>query len=235
MHVAGMNLFGKSKKPALPNPEPSAPAPSNSSGAISKVRDTIEMLGKREEHLQRQIDKEVKSAKEFAAKQKKREALQCIKRKKLYEKQLEQVTAQKFTLEGQEMQLQSLKINAEALQAQKVAAGTMKREMEAMGGVEAVEETMDDIEEQMADADDIGQALAREVRLPGLDADEDELLAELEGLEAEELANDLGAVDLGAEPASMPSAPISMPSAPTQKVMTEEEKELAELEASMAM
>ena len=39
----------------------------------------------------RKIDNEVKMARDFSQKSKKREALTCIKRKKMYEKQLEQV------------------------------------------------------------------------------------------------------------------------------------------------
>ena len=57
---------------------------------------------------------------------------------------------------------------------------------------------------------------------PGLDMDEDDLLAELEGLEA--------------WAKEMPSAPVQFPDAGTKEVkMTAEEKELAELQASMGM
>ena len=83
-----MNLFGRSK------PNAAAPTPSGNSGggnstndAIGKLRDASETMQKREEHLIRKIDNEIKQAKEFSAKGKKREALTCIKRKKMYEKQ----------------------------------------------------------------------------------------------------------------------------------------------------
>jgi|TARA_B110001469_G_scaffold114702_1_gene118768 hypothetical protein len=83
-----MNLFGRSK------PSAAAPIPSGNSGggnhtsdAISKLRDAAETMQKREEHLLRKMDNEIKLAKEFSAKGKKREALTCIKRKKMYEKQ----------------------------------------------------------------------------------------------------------------------------------------------------
>ena len=55
-----------------------------------------------------------------------------------------------------------------------------------------------------------------------MDEDEDDLLAELEGLEA--------------WAKEMPSAPVQFPDAGTKEVkMTAEEKELAELQASMGM
>lgn len=56
---------------------------------MAKVNDTLETITKREEHIQRKVDNEMKQAKAFSQANKKREALQCLKRKKMYEKQLE--------------------------------------------------------------------------------------------------------------------------------------------------
>jgi len=239
-----MNLFGRSSK-TPPAPQPTAPPTTNApdnKAAITKVRDTLETIGKRKDHLMRKVDTEVKNAKDFSAKGKKREALQCIKRKKMFEKQLEQLGNTEITLETQMLTLESMNMNQEALATQRLAAKTMQTQMTNMGGVDAVEETMDQVEDGLADANEIAEALGRSVAMPGME-DEDELLAELEGLEADDLANDLGQVDLGAASADvgttaqdMPSAPISLPSAPSKPVqMTDEERELAELEQSMAM
>ena len=49
----------------------------------------------------RKIDNEVKQAQTFMKANKKKEALTCIKRKKMYEKQLEQISNAKLTLETQ--------------------------------------------------------------------------------------------------------------------------------------
>jgi len=234
-----MNLFGRKKAPDAPQPAaPTTNQPPDNKAAITKVRDTLETITKREEHLHRKIDNEVKNAKQFSTQGKKREALQCIKRKKMIEKQLDQLGNTKFTLETQQAQLEQMNMNQEALGAQREAARTMQRQMQSMGGVDAVEETMDQVEDGLADANEIAEALGRSVAMPGME-DEDELLAELEGLEADGLADELGAVELEA-PAmpAMPSAPISFPSAPSapaKKQMTDEERELAELEQSMAM
>jgi len=197
----------------------------------------IETIEKRETHIQRKIDNEITQAKKFSAAGKKREALQCIKRKKMYEKQLEQISNTKMTLEQQQITLEAMNLNREALEASKTAAQSMAAQTKAMGGVEAVDETMDAVEDGLNDAEEIAQALGRSVNVPGLDADEDDLLAELEGLEADDLADQLGSVEIAEQPVSMPSAPLSMPAAPTSAVkqMTDDERELAELEASMAM
>lgn len=97
--------------------------------------------------------------------------------------------------------------------------------------------------------------MSRQINMPGVDADEDELLAELEDLQAEDLADGLGQVDLGPQAASsgaassgaatgtaaLPDAPLAQPfpqapmAKPQAKQMSDEERELAELEASMAM
>ena len=60
-------------------------------GARERIALNVEMLTKREEHLQRKIDNEIQMAREFSAQKKNREALTCIKRKKMYEKQMEQI------------------------------------------------------------------------------------------------------------------------------------------------
>jgi len=234
-----MNLFGKKKEPTAPTPPPPTaptPDPDSTKAAMDKVNDTLETITKREEHVQRKIDAELNNAKKFSAAGKKREALQCIKRKKMYEKQLEQMGTTKMTLENQKMTLEVMNINKETLAAQQAAAKAMQQQTKQMGGVDKVEEIMDSVEDGMQDAQEIQDALSRQIDMPGLDADEDDLLAELEGLEADELATELGTVSLASDSAvEMPSAPVSLPAAGTKKVMTDEERELAELEASMAM
>lgn len=252
-----MNLFGRSKK-AGPPAEAAAPPPQSNAAnethqAITKVRDMIDTIDKRESHLTRKIDGEITAAKKFSAAGKKREALQCIKRKKMYEKQLDQITNAKLTLETQRMALENVNITRAVLEAQKDGAKAMQKATQDMGGVDGVEETMDSVEEGLQDADEIGQAMSRQVNT-GLDMDDDELLAELEGLEQDDLADQLTNFSVSSTPASkqtqqlaeeaelealnatmnFPSAPASRPAA-AKKEMTEEERELAELEASMAM
>lgn len=201
----------------------------------------------------RKIDAEVKAARDFSKQNKKREALTCIKRKKMYEKQLEQISGAKITLETQRLALESMNINAAALEAQKAGAAAMNAATKRMGGVDAVEETMDQVEEGLQDADEIGQAMSRPVNM-GLDQDDDELLAELEELEQGDLTAQLTSIDIGqADPgvgmkkqsdeeaelealaAGMTNFPTVPKQAPAKKAMSDEERELAELEASMAM
>jgi len=236
-----MNLFGRKRTTAEAPPPPSTPSapaqPAGTLGAIAKLRDATETLDKREEHLLRKIDNEVKQAKQFSSAGKKREALTCIKRKKMYEKQLEQIDGARTTLEVQKLALENLNINKEVLDAQRAGAATMASVTAQMGGVDAVDDTMGQIEEGLADANEIADALSRPVA-GGMEADEDDLLAELEQLQGGDLeaqALSTGLEDLGITAPSVPSSK-PLPAAPTSApVMTDEERELAELEASMAM
>jgi len=180
---------------------------------------------------------QIKQAKQFSAAGKKREALTCIKRKKMYEKQLEQIEGARTTMETQKQALEQLNINKEILEAQRVGASTMASVTAQMGGVDAVDETMGQIEEGLADANEIADALSRPVA-GGMDDDEDELRAELDMLEDADLETQALSTGLGDLGFGAPSVPSSkpLPAAPKSiPVMSEEERELAELEASMAM
>ena len=200
---------------------------------MQKMNETIENIGKKEEHIQRKMDAELVNAKKFNAAGKKREALQCLKKKKMYEQQLLTLGTSKINLENQKLTMESMKMNAEILDTQKMAAKSMQEQVKQMGGVDKVEELMDMVEDTQTDAREIQEAMGRQLELPGITADDDELLAELDGLMEDDLAADLSKVDLD-RAVEMPSAPISLPAAGTKKVMTDEERELAELEAAMA-
>lgn len=65
-----------------------APAATSPADTIGKLRDALETCEKREEHLNRKVDNEIKQAKLFSQQNKKREAIQCLKRKKMYEQQI---------------------------------------------------------------------------------------------------------------------------------------------------
>ena len=205
----------------------------DSTAAMAKVNETIENIGKKEAHLQRKIDAEVANAMKFNAAGKKREAVQCLKKKKLYEQQLNQLGTSKINLENQKLTMESMTMNAEIIDTQKVVTTSMQAQMKKMGGVDKVEEQMDAMDDAMTDAQEIQNAMNRQMNVPGLDQDDDELLAELEGLQEAQLAAEMGKVEIG-HAVVMPSAPFSLPAAGTKKVMTDEERELAELEASMA-
>lgn len=222
-----MNLFGK-KKAAAPTPSPLE--------SITKLRETLNVLEKREEFVQKKIDTVLAEAKVKAQKSDKKGALFALKKKKLYEEEITKLQGTKLTLETQIMALESATINVETLNAMKNATGTMK----ALHGnidADAVDDLMADLQEER----DIHNAISEAISRPGMEMfDDEELnaeLAELEALEEEEVAAPVASK----QPASNQTV-FNFPSVPNKSVQgksviateeSEDERALRELEASM--
>ncbi|XP_008632570.1 PREDICTED: charged multivesicular body protein 4b [Corvus brachyrhynchos] len=109
------------------------------------------------------------------------------------------------------------------------AAKAMKAAHDNMD-IDKVDELMQDIAEQQELADEISTAISKPVGF-GEEFDEDELMAELEELEQEELDKNLLEIS-GPETVPLPNVPsISIPSKPAKKKEEEEDDDMKELEA----
>uniref|UniRef100_A0A9J8BSY3 Charged multivesicular body protein 4b n=1 Tax=Cyprinus carpio carpio TaxID=630221 RepID=A0A9J8BSY3_CYPCA len=171
--------------------------------AIQKLRETEEMLTKKQEYLEQKIDAELLTAKKNGTKNK-RAALQALKRKKRYEKQLAQIDGTLSTIEFQREALENANTNTEVLKNMGLAAKAMKTAHENMD-IDKVDDLMQDITEQQELANEISDAISKPIGF-GEDYDEDELLAELEELEQEELDKNLLEIG-GTEDVPLPSVP----------------------------
>ncbi|KAF7246364.1 Charged multivesicular body protein 4c [Varanus komodoensis] len=171
--------------------------------ALARLRETEEMLTKKQEYLEARIEKELALAKKHGTRDK-RAALQALKRKKRYEKQLSQIDGTLSTIEFQREALENSYTNAEVFKNMGYAAQAMKKVHENMD-LDKIDDMMQDITEQQDIAQEITEAITRKV---GDEFDEDELLAELEELEQEELNNKMRNVRLPSVPATpLPSQP----------------------------
>ena len=156
-------------------------------------------------------------------------ALFALKRKKMYEGEIDKIQNIKMTLETQVMNLESAAQNAATVQAMKAGKNAMT-DMRNQTNIEQVDDLMDDIKEEMEMAEEVSNALAQPV--DPLMADEDDLLAELHQLEAEDVEEQL------LQPAK--KADISLPAVPNSELPAipnatkEEEDELKQLEAELA-
>uniref|UniRef100_A0A4W3GFX4 Charged multivesicular body protein 4c n=1 Tax=Callorhinchus milii TaxID=7868 RepID=A0A4W3GFX4_CALMI len=112
-------------------------------------------------------------------------ALQALKRKKRFEKQLEQIDGTLSTIEFQREALENANTNTEVLKSMGFAAKAIKGAHDNMD-IDKIDEMMQDITEQHDIAQEISDAISRPVGF-GEEFDEDELLAELEELEQEDL------------------------------------------------
>ncbi|XP_078176305.1 vacuolar protein sorting-associated protein 32 homolog 1-like [Carex rostrata] len=225
-------IFGKPKEQA------------NALATLDKLNETLEMLEKKEKVLLKKAGQEVEKAKEFTRAKNKRAAIQCLKRKRLYEQQVEQLGNFQLRIHDQMIMLEGAKATTETVDALRTGASAMKA-MQKATNIDDVDKTMDEINEQTENMKQIQEALAAPIGAAA-DFDEDELEAELEELEGAELEEQLLA------PATAPPvAPIYTPSTATASASTAgkqpmrptaqrtqstpEEDELAALQAEMAM
>lgn len=218
-------------------------------GAVEQLKDTISMLEKREALLHKKMAAELQKAKEFNRLKNKRAALQCLKKKKLYEQQVENLQNHQLKLEEQVITLEGSKTTAETFSALKSGAGAMKQ-LHRDTNIDEVDKVMDDINEQSEKMRQVQEALGQPVGYAA-DLDEDELDAELAELEAEDLEAELALeeeiaakpVPVAARPAAVGISAASMPSAPASRApvlpsvpgKSEEDAELEALQAEMEL
>jgi len=210
-------MFGSGKKDgAVPSPQQ----------AIQSLRETEEMLQKKSDFLEKKIETEVATARKHGTKNK-RAALQALKRKKRYEKQLAQIDGTLSTIEFQLETLENASTNTEVLRVMGEAAKALKQAHKNMD-VDDVHNLMDDVAEQQEIANEISDAISNPVGF-GQDVDDDELMAELEELEQEELDKQLLEVS-GPTADELPSVPTAEPAAASKGKQKAEDDELRELE-----
>merc|ERR1719171_2723120 len=192
---------------------------------IEKLTETLEMLEKREAHLQKKMVEEMNKAKEYTRQKNKRAALQCLKRRKMYEDQADTLANQQLRLYDQKLMLEGAKATAETVNAMKATAGALKT-MQKQTKLDDVDKTMDEINERTENMRQIQEALGHPTGIAA-EIDDDELDAELEELDAQ-----LMEPAIPSEPEVLPDlAAPSVPSKPVTVAPTTEDEELEALQA----
>ncbi|KAH7255695.1 Snf7-domain-containing protein [Fusarium redolens] len=204
--------------------------------AILGLRAQLDMLQKRERHLQTQIDEQDATARKNVSTNK-NAAKAALRRKKTHEHALEQTVAQIGTLEQQINSIESANINKETLAAMSNANAAMKQ---IYGGltVDKVDATMDELREHNAMSDEIVNAITSNSL--GEPIDEDELENELDELQQEQLDEQMlktGTVPVSDAVHKLPSVGTAEPVSSKKQAVEEddEEAELRKLQAEMAM
>lgn len=226
-----LSLFGKKK-----SKESKAPSMQQS---VGEMRGAAELLDKRNAHIEKQMAACLAKAKLKSKNKDKKGALFELKRKKLFEKQIEQNDNKKMALETQIMALESAASNQVIFQAMQSGKNAMNAELKR-NNVEDVEEAIEDIHETMEQANEVNEALANANFGPEVDEEDlDDELADLEAELDEEAELDMER-QLGHD-VVMPSnqlPQVQLPQVPTGAVKagkSKEEKELDDLEAMMGM
>lgn len=207
--------------------------------AILDLRQQLDMLQKREKHLENQMAQQDKIARDNVSTNK-TAAKNALKRKKQHEHSLEQTAGQISMLEQQIYSIESANINQETLAAMRNAGAAMKQ-IHGKMTMEDVDVTMEQLREQHELTQEIGNAITS---MPITEPiDEDELEADLQALEQENLDEKMlktGTVPqdtLQRLPAGVNGELKGKSKAPpaAEEEEEDEEAELRKLQAEMAM
>lgn len=162
----------------------------SSGEAIQRLSDVEEMLNKKQQHLESQIEEEKATAIRYSKQGNKRGALMALKRKKKYDKTLLQLDGTLTTLETQREYLQNANTNMDVLRVMRQAASALKSTNQNLDA-DQVHELMDDLADQHSVAEEIANAISSPI-LGASDLYNDaDLERELELLAEEEVRKDM--------------------------------------------
>ena len=121
----------------------------------------------------------------------KRRAMQLMKQRKMYDQQLGQLMDMEFNMSSMMMAQETMESTVATVAAMKETAKTMKKAQKAGKlDIGAIESLQDELADMMEDANEIQEVLGQSFALPD-DCDEDSLMAELDMLEEDMVADEL--------------------------------------------
>lgn len=152
--------------------------------------------------------KKVKGPAQNAVKQR---ALRVLKQKRLYEGQRDQLYSQQYNIDQIAFTSEQIQDSITTVQAMKVATKGMKSQFKAKElNIDNIDKMTDEMADLMDQANDIHEALAANYNLPD-EIDEDDLMGELDALEAElslETEGTAGVPSYLQEPDPLPEVPM---------------------------
>lgn len=172
-------LFGKKKDPGPPPPT-LADASTSVGNRVGALDEKIAALDKELIKYKNQLKQTPAGAAQAGIK---RRAMETLKRKKMYEQQRDMVSAQQFNLDSTAFMMESVKDTQNVVAALKAASVQVKAEHKKID-INQIEDMQDDLEDMFEDMNEINEIMGRTYGVPD-GIDEDELDAELAGLEEE--------------------------------------------------
>ncbi|XBW37244.1 hypothetical protein QEN19_002827 [Hanseniaspora menglaensis] len=159
--------------------------------AIINLRGQIQLLTKKQQHLETQSEELREKAKNYMAKKNVNMAKIQLKKSKILEGQLTKILQQVENLEMQLFTIENANLNLETVKAISKANGAMK-DINTSMSIDKVEDTMDEVRENMDMNEEISEALTRPIGTGSTYIDEEELEDELENLMLEEETEKIG-------------------------------------------
>ncbi|PIA42873.1 hypothetical protein AQUCO_02000373v1 [Aquilegia coerulea] len=203
---------------------------------LDQLSEKLEDLEKREAALKKRVSTEVDRVRQHVTARNKRAALVCLKKKQMYEKEIENLGNYQLRIHDQMILLEGATATTETVAALRTGADTLKRINKDMT-INNVDKMMDEINEQTENMKQIQETLSAPIG--GADFDEDELEAELEELESAELEKQLLQPATTAASAAVNVVPSERQQKtgvrPTPHVKPAEMDELTALQAEMAL
>ena len=196
--------------------------------AIVELREHINLLNKKQSHLQTQINNQTIEAKKFLNSGNKVQAKNALKKKKIYEAQLEKLENTISSLEQQLFSIENANLNLETMKAMKQGSMAMKTIHNGLN-IDKVDETMDEIREQVELGDEISDAISRPLYVGSGDLiDEDELDEELDMLAEQSTEQQVTNIN---SPQVVNKHKIDLPSVPSNKLANDEIKQSDDTES----
>mmetsp|Transcript_54124 Transcript_54124/g.61945 ORF Transcript_54124/g.61945 Transcript_54124/m.61945 type:complete len:222 (+) Transcript_54124:142-807(+) len=219
-----MKLFGKKKEKQVDSKQ-------QTMDSLKNLKETLEDLEMRQQHITKKIDQQLEEAKTQNRKKNKKAALFALKKKKMYEGEVAKLDGARMTLEQQIFALEGATTQVNVLTSIKQGNKAIKSAYNNIS-VEEVDKVKDDLEDFKALQDEINDALKTDYE------DEDELLDELDELEAleveEEMLKDVEGVpvnDLSNKEAG--KTEVEKSDVPANEEKKEADDDLEALKASM--
>ncbi|KAJ1273904.1 hypothetical protein BS78_05G020700 [Paspalum vaginatum] len=194
---------------------------------LDRLHENLEMLEKKERLLQKKCSAEIEKAKDYTKSKNKNAAIQCLKKKKLYETQIEQLSNFQLRVHDQIIMLESAKATTDTVDALRSGSNAVKAIQQSLN-IDDIESAIDESNEQTEHMREIQEALATPIGASA-EFDEDELEAELEELEDEALEEELP------EPPARRPVPVAAKAASSSKQGSSDLSELTKLQAEMAL
>ena len=169
-------LFGKKKEQKL-NPE-------QVQKSLEVLRKTVDDISKRSQVLQNKAQNEMKDALQRKKQGDKSGALIALKRKKLYESEIGKLEGARMNLEQQLFAVEGASMNRNIFESLKTGNNVLKQ-MHGNMKIEDVDRLKDDMEEQQDMLNELNEAISAPIGMLGT-VDDDELMNELDELEARE-------------------------------------------------
>eukprot|EP01059_Diplonema_ambulator_P009019 TRINITY_DN187_c0_g1_i1.p1 TRINITY_DN187_c0_g1~~TRINITY_DN187_c0_g1_i1.p1 ORF type:complete len:214 (+),score=84.75 TRINITY_DN187_c0_g1_i1:1137-1778(+) len=193
-------LFGRSSAPKAPPPT----IDDTSDRLDKRVGQTDGRIQKIDDELNK-IREQMKRTKGPAQARLKQRAMQLLKQKRMYEGQRDQIENQRFNMDQMQFAAESVKDTIDHVACLKATATQLKTDQKKIN-IDDVERMQEELQDLYDDNNEIQEILGRSYGMPE-EIDEEELEAELAGLEDDMLCNnDTSYLDNAlAPPSELPS------------------------------